>query len=112
MIRPAAPTTGSGMAAGSRVSGVIRPHTISSTPAPAVTNRLRTRVSCTMPMFSALVTISDVPKTPAPSEVTASAREMRGTSRAASGVRPTASLFSTVCPVASASDARANRLQV
>lgn len=75
---------------------------MSSTPAPAVTKRLRTPVSRPMPMFSALVTISEVPNSPPNTEIRASARATRGTSRPGSLSRPTVSLFRTVCPVISA----------
>lgn len=59
-------------------------------------------------MFSALVTINDVPKRAPTSETRASARATLGTSWPGSGTRPAVSLLKTLWPVISASVVRLN----
>ena len=100
------PTTAAGITLIARVTGARNPMTTSTTPAAAVTNRLRTPVTRTMPMFSPLVTMSGRPKNPPKSEVSASPRTVFGTSVRVSISLPTASALMTVWPVASAMEAR------
>ncbi|MCY1372635.1 hypothetical protein D9M69_598560 [compost metagenome] len=61
-------------------------------------------------MFSPLVMISEVPNIPPTSEVSASARMVRGTSRCWSTGLPTASLIASAWPVASTIEITANTI--
>lgn len=74
------PTTADGTTLIARVTGAMKPMRMRTTPDAAVTHRLRTPMTRTIPMFSPLVTMSGRPRKPPRRDVNASPRMVLGTS--------------------------------